>query len=54
MWWLSGITRDVVLYSKPMDAYISDYTVKHTLLTGSSSNFSVEACVSIASGMALL
>jgi beta-galactosidase len=53
MWWLSGITRDVVLYSKPMDAYISDYTVKHTLLTGSSSNFSVEACVSIASGMGL-
>ena len=53
MWWLSGITRDVVLYSKPMDAYISDYTLKHTLLTGSSSNFSIEACVSIASGMGL-
>ncbi|EKX47903.1 hypothetical protein GUITHDRAFT_162620 [Guillardia theta CCMP2712] len=28
MWWLSGIHREVFLYSKPKDLYISDYTVR--------------------------
>lgn len=27
MWWLSGIQRDVVLYSKPHELFIWDYKV---------------------------
>lgn len=32
MWWLSGVTRDVVVYSKPSDVYICDYSVRTNLL----------------------
>ena len=29
-WWLSGIHRDVLVYSKPDSLYIADYEVSRT------------------------
>lgn len=49
MWRMSGITRDVVLYSTPT-AYIADYSVEAKVVNNTSGAFSLEVVTAKANG----